>query len=147
MALPFPVIAFQVNLTPPKTVAFGPKTNQTLQGTDSPDNIVDAPNQTYINALKAQRPHDISTMMPAVANLISNGLLAPSIVPPTPNKMKHGDWFVVAGKAALDTMKLYCNQATIQTYLAGFTGPGAAPSFDILSVLYFGPDPGVFPVP
>lgn len=139
MAYPYPVIVFLVNLTPPTAEAFGPLTNQTLQGTDSPDNIVDTPNQTLINALKAERPFDRSTAMPSVLNITTSPTVG--LVPPNPNRVKHGEIIACAGSAALETLKLYCTQAAIQAYLPGYTGPGAAPGFAILTPVYFGVDP------
>ncbi|MCK9458193.1 MAG: hypothetical protein M0R80_00775 [Proteobacteria bacterium] len=136
MALPFPVIVFQTNLTPPTSEAFGP--NSTLQGTNSPDNIVDTPNQTYLDDLKEQRKNDRSTSMPSVGKYANYAW-----GPPEPNKVKNGEIFVVAGQAAINTMKLYCNKAKILENLPAYTGEGAAPGFDILTVLYFGPDPGI----
>jgi hypothetical protein len=137
MSLPYPVILFRARLTPSTTEAFGPKTNQTIQGTNSPDNIVDTDNQTYIEALKAQRPKDRSTMMPSV-------LMSPLFqltAAPNANNIKHQEYFVVAGQAAIDTLKLYCSKETILTYIPAYTGEGAAPGFDILDVGYFGVDP------
>jgi hypothetical protein len=136
MALPYPVIVFNVNLSIPNTEAFGPLTNETLQGTDSPDNIIDSANQTLINALKAARPDARSTCCPSEYQVTYSSLIADN-----PNNVKHGKYIVLYGSKALEVLKTRCSQATIQTYLPSYTGPGAPPGCDVLSVVYFGNDP------
>jgi len=133
MALPYPLIVFRVDLSLPRTEAFGPLTNETFQGTDSPDNIVDSVNQTLINALKAARPNARSMTVPTEyhANYAD-------YITDNPNNVKNGKYVVLYGSQAIEYLKRYCNKATIQTYMPGYTGDGAAPGFDVLSVVYFG---------
>ena len=133
MALPYPLIVFSVDLSVPRTEAFGPLTNETFQGTDSPDNIVDSTNQTLIDALKAARPLSRSMTCPTEYHANYSAYITDN-----PNNVKHGKYIALYGSKAIEIMKKYCSQATIKTYLPSYTGPGAAPGFDVLSVVYYG---------
>jgi hypothetical protein len=104
---PYPATVFQVNLTPPTAEAMGPLTNQSMQGTDSPDNIVDADYQTIIDSLKANRVNTRSTSAPFTIMTDSGNV---NIIWHN-NNLKHGDILVAYGQKAIYMRKMYCNAA------------------------------------
>ena len=104
---PYPATVFQVNLTPPTAEAMGPLTNQSMQGTDSPDNIVDTDHQTLIDSLKANRVNTRSTSAPGLIVVDSTGIIPQW----NQNNLKHGDMVVAYGQKAIYMRKMYCNAA------------------------------------
>jgi hypothetical protein len=123
MAYPYPVIVFQVDLSLPTAEAMG--ASNAMQGTDSPDNIVDATNQTTINSLKAARPsaRTLSLSLPYLAAATASGLAVKN------GNIKHGDLVIAAGRDAINLRKMYCNVAN-----------GGEASYDkaVLTVSYIG---------
>lgn len=131
MAYPYPVIVFQVDLSLPTAEAMG--ASNAMQGTDSPDNLVDATNQTVINSLKAARPsaRTLSLSLPYLAAATSASLEAVKN-----GNIKHGDLVVAAGRDAINLRKMYCNAAN-----------GGEASYDkaVLTVSYIGTGSGILP--
>lgn len=132
MAYPYPVIVFQVDLSLPTAEAMGTLTNETMQETDSPDNIVDATNQTVINSLKAARPsaRTLSLSLPYLAAADLAGMAVKN------GNIKHGDLVIAAGRDAINLRKMYCNAAN-----------GGEASYDkaVLTVSYIGTGSGILP--
>ena len=103
----YPQIVFQVDLSLPTAEAMGTLTNETMQETDSPDNIVDATNQTVIDSLKAARPSakTLSLSLPYLAAVEASGLEIKN------GNIKHGDFVIAMGIDAINLRKMYCNTA------------------------------------
>jgi hypothetical protein len=122
---------FQVDLSLPTAEAMG--ASNAMQGTDSPDNLVDATNQTVINSLKAARPsaRTLSLSLPYLVAATSASLEAVKN-----GNIKHGDLVVAAGRDAINLRKMYCNAAN-----------GGEASYDkaVLTVSYIGTGSGILP--
>lgn len=105
-------VTFQVDLSLPTSEAMGPKTNQTMQGTLSPDRYVSGQNPITEYLLEANRPNTRSTWLPTGIGMpakVGGGNIGA-------RGLKHGDQFVLTGNQAIYAMKSYVKGSPYSTY-------------------------------